>query len=91
MRTLMLSVLPWVLTACAASTPSTEELRLDPPPASLTQACSRASRLPVRVLTQAEVEAFWIRDRQRLSACRSRHTGLTQWTIEVVAAVNGPS
>lgn len=87
----MLFALPLVLGACAASTPSREELRLDPPPASLTEPCGPAQRLPERVLTQAEVEAFWIRDRQRLAACRSRHGGLTQWAGEAVAAVNGPS
>lgn len=88
----MLLALPLALAACAGSTPSTELLRIDPPPASMTQPCSLATRLPDRTLTQAEVEEFWIRDRQRLAACRSRHGALTQWADEVVqAAAPGPS
>jgi hypothetical protein len=86
----MLAVPLLALTACAGSIPSTDRLRLDPPEASLTQPCSAATRLPDRTLSQAEVEAFWIRDRQRLAQCRSRHGALSQWATEAAAAVNGP-
>ncbi len=86
----MLTVPLLALTACAGSIPSTDRLRLDPPEASLTQPCSAATRLPDRTLTQAEVEAFWIRDRQRLAQCRSRHGGLAAWAQEAAAAVSGP-
>lgn len=85
----MLLALPLALGACAGSTPSTEALRIDAPPASLVQPCSRATTLPDRTLTQAEVEELWIRDRQRLAACRSRHGGLVVWAEETVTAVNG--
>jgi len=89
MRILTLIVLLLGLTACAASTPSIENLRIDPPPASLVIPCNRAVRLPDRELTQAEVERFWIRDRQRLAECRSRHGGLVEWSRDVTSSVEG--
>lgn len=87
----MLIIVLSVLGACAASTPSSEQLRLDPPPASTTIPCQNATRLPDRELTQREVEDFWIRDRQRLAECHSRHGALVEWSEDVVERANPAS
>ena len=82
----MLIALLLVLAACTDSTQSVENFRLDPPPASLTIPCAQAAELPERVLTQAEVESFWLADRRRLAECRSRYKRLIEWAAEAVKA-----
>lgn len=66
----MLTGLLFLLQACAASIQSsTEPPRLAEAPSELTGACATPVRLPERELSQAEVEEFWLRDRQALIDC----------------------
>ena len=70
-----MTALLWVLTACTGSTASfraeIDTGALVGPPAELTRDCRGPMLLPSgRVLTQAEVETFWLRDRVALSDCR---------------------
>lgn len=74
--TLLLVISFFLLQACADSIRSTEPPQLDPAPEAITSACPRPVKLPDRALTQAEVEAFWLRDRQRLVEC-----GLTKQAV----------
>lgn len=78
MKTLMLIILPLVLGACSASTPSVKELNLQRVAPSLLQPCPRPVRLPNRELTQSEVEDYWLVDRRNLVNCASRHSGLAR-------------
>jgi len=74
--TLLLAMALFLLQACAGSIRSTEPPQLDPAPEALTATCPRPVTLPDRALTQAEVEAFWLKDRQRLVEC-----GLTKQAV----------
>lgn len=66
----MLIGLPFLLLGCAASIQSsTEPPRLADAPAALAARCATPVRLPERELTQAEVEEYWLRDRQALIEC----------------------
>jgi len=87
----MLIVLPLALAACSGSTPSVEDLNLQRPAASLTQECPRPVSLPERVLTQAEVEDYWLVDRRNLLNCRSRHAALAEQYEQTLATVLGTS
>ena len=60
------------LTACSASIGSVEPPKLVTPPEELTESCARPVLLPDRELTQAEVEMFWINDRENLIRCGYR-------------------
>lgn len=73
------------LTACVGSTAS--GARLEAPPPSLTQPCQPAVDLPMRDLTQADVEQFWRADRARISACREKHQAMVDWAAGVVEAL----
>lgn len=77
MRTLTVGVLLLVLTACGGSTGV--RVAHDVPPASLTVVCAAPVHLPERVLTQAEAEAFWGRDRSALRRCGGQVAGLAAW------------
>lgn len=63
------------LTACAGSIAGD----LEPPPTALVAPCDEPTQLPVRTLTQAEVEVAWGRDRAALRACGERHGLLVRW------------
>jgi hypothetical protein len=65
---------------CLASCASTSVEPLLPPP-SLTSRCAAPVRLPVRDLTDQEVEVLWGRDRDALKACGSQLDGLSNWAI----------
>lgn len=65
----MLLALPLGLTACAGSIGSVEPPILQAAPEELTKPCERPVELPVRELTQLEVEAYWIQDRENLIRC----------------------
>jgi hypothetical protein len=73
----MLIALPSVLGACLGST-SADVPRPKPPP-SVTAPCASPVQLPERVLTQAEVERFWGRDRTALRACGDQVKALAEW------------
>lgn len=75
------------LAACAGSTPYVSDLRIDPPPASLTLPCDEAILLSEKALTQAQVERLWLGDRKRLAECRGRHQGLVEWVDELTGIV----
>lgn len=77
------------LTACAGSTPSVDGLNIQRPPASLMQACRGPVVLPERVLTQAQVENYWLTDRRSLAECRSRHAGLAQHYSGILETLTG--
>jgi len=72
-RILTLVGLSLALTACAAST--AVKPHISPPP-SLLVPCDKPVRLPVRALTQAEVETWWGRDRAALRRCGERQQSL---------------
>lgn len=65
----MLSAALSVLIACSDSIGSVEPPLLSPPPARLTRSCEKPVLLPEGDLTQAEVEFFWINDRENLIRC----------------------
>lgn len=73
----MLIAAPLALTACLGST-GADAPRPKPPP-SLTAPCAPPVQLPERVLTQADVERFWGRDRTALRACGDQVKALTEW------------
>ncbi len=76
-----------LLIGCQSGLTSVEQIRLDGPVPSLTVPCAMAVRLPDRMLTQSEVEKYWIKDRYRLSDCRGKHDELVEWSRMVVEAV----
>lgn len=69
----MLAASAWALTACAAWVPR------DAPPQALAAACADPVALPVRALTQAEVETLWRSDRLALLTCGERHALVVAW------------
>ena len=72
---MMLGAWLCLLGACSGSTP----VEVPPPPAALVAPCAEPTRLPVRALTQAEVERLWGGDRGRLRDCAARHDALVAW------------
>jgi hypothetical protein len=46
--------------------------------------CAEPQQLPERVMTQAEVELAWGRDRAALRFCRDRHGALVVWVKEIL-------
>lgn len=58
-----------VLAACGGSIGSVEPPELASPPNEFIIPCDRPVLLPDQFLTQAEVEALWIRDRNYLVSC----------------------
>lgn len=78
----LLAVLPFLLTACAASIVADPP----PPPASLTAPCTRPVPLPERETPQGEAEIYWGRDRSALRACGEQLDGLANWTKATRAA-----
>lgn len=78
------------LTACAASIQSIDGPPvLEPAPAALLRDCSRPVRLPERELTQAEVEEFWLRDRQALVECGVSKEALERYYSDRDARITG--
>lgn len=75
MRMMMLVGSLCLLAACSGSVP----VEVPPPPPALVGACAEPARLPVRALTQAEVERLWGADRGRLRDCAGRHRVLADW------------
>lgn len=76
------------LTACAAfrgSDPPPPSF--PPPPASLMLACDSPTHLPERMITQAEAEILWGRDRRALRGCASDHAGLVAWVDALAQAM----
>jgi hypothetical protein len=73
----MLIALPFLLTACAGW--RADDPRPVPPPPSLTALPPGPTTLPLRALTQAEVEVFWGRDRSALRMCVGQVEGLAAW------------
>lgn len=65
----MLIVVPLALTACSESIGSVEAPVLADPPLGLTTPCKGTVTLPKGELTQSQVEAYWITDRERLVRC----------------------
>lgn len=74
LQTLTLAASVWALTACAAWVPH------DPPPEALAAPCPPPVALPVRAMTQAEVETAWRVDRMALADCGERLDLLAQWS-----------
>jgi len=74
------------LTACAASAPSAEAIRLPPPDAALTANCADPRPIPPDAGAAAQ-EALWRADRINLANCRDQHLGLVEWVRSVVAAL----
>lgn len=81
-----------VLQACAASTKP--RVTDKPPvlveaPRELTAACARAVLLPERELTQAEVEAYWLKDRAALTECGATKAALLRYYRDRDALITG--
>jgi len=70
---LLLSLLPFLVVGCKGSTGSVK------PETSMLRSCALPASLPDRDLTQAEVERFWIRDRQNLINCGVSKKALVNW------------
>lgn len=68
-----------VQTACGDSTRSDSAPEIADPPTGLTQDCERPVELPQRTLTQSEVEAYWIADRENLIRCGVRLAALREF------------
>ena len=86
----MLTALPFLLMACAASIRSSNEPPvLEPAPAALTVDCVSPVRLSDRELTQAEVEEYWLRDRQALIECGMTKEALLAYYLDRDAGVTG--
>lgn len=69
-KILTLGALLSALAACGDSTRfSSKPPVLEPAPWELTRICPQPVPLPERTLSQAEVEEFWLRDRQALVEC----------------------
>ena len=75
MRTLGVTGLPLVLTACGGLTAAD----LPAPPPSLTAPCQRPAALPVGPMSQVQVELAWGDDRAALRACGEQLDGLVAW------------
>ena len=68
-----------LLMACSGSIGSVEPPKLAPPPDSLIVPCARPVLLPNHVLSQSEVETYWVRDRANLITCGERHQAQTEF------------
>lgn len=85
----MLIALLSTLTACEESIGSVESPKLKPPPSGLTDLCSRPVLLPNRELTQREVEAYWITDRERLIRCGYKLQQLIEFYVDRDRRISG--
>lgn len=85
----MLVGLLLALTACADSIGSVEPPKLIPAPVALTTSCERPVQLPESVLTQADVESFWLRDRAELVTCGERLEALRDFYISRDNLISG--
>ncbi len=77
------------LAACSESIGSVEPPKLTPPPEEITVRCDRPGALPERPLTQSEVEAYWIRDRERLVQCGYRFDALLAYYTDRDSRIAG--
>ncbi len=82
----MLAVSAWALAACSGSTPSVEEIRIDPPEVAALDGCALAVEVSPGPLTQEQIERLWLRDRLALATCRGRHALLVEWARGTVAS-----
>ena len=79
------------LSACAASAPSADAIRLAPPDAALTARCGDPQPIPAEADPAAQ-ERLWRFDRINLANCRDKHAALSAWARGVVAALDaGPT
>lgn len=86
----MLLALPLGLAACADSIQSSSEPPvLEQAPWELTRICAQPVPLPERTLSQAEVEAFWLRDRQALVECGVSKAALMRYYQNRDALITG--
>lgn len=84
--TLMLLAAAWPLAACGGSIASLPpDLRLAD--AALTRDANAPVALPVRKLSQAEVENFWGEDRLSLIACRADKRALAGFYQDQIDAL----
>lgn len=76
-----------LLTACAGSrvSVSPEPADFRPLPPEFRRACAGPVALPDAALSQAGVEAYWLKDRAALKACGGRHVA----TVKYWDAVSG--
>ena len=89
----MLLAVLLALPACGGLTPSliNEGPRLNDAPDELHNPCAKPLRLPERELTQAEVESFWLRDRENLIACGLDKEALLEFYLTRDAGLRGGS
>ena len=59
-----------LLSACGPQKESTEFVDIPP---SLLVACERPVEVPLKDLSQSEVEKLWLKDRRELISCKSKH------------------
>ena len=82
MKTILLIALPLALMRSCGSIAAD----VAPPPDTLVVLCQEPQGLPVRTLTQAEVEVWWGRDRAALRDCGEWHGLLVEWAQGQVGA-----
>ena len=70
-------ILLGVIAVSGCSTRNSSTAYGDLPP-SLLLTCGQAVELPTKELSVSEVKLFWLKDRQELASCRSRHSGLVR-------------
>jgi hypothetical protein len=69
------------LTACRESIGSVESYVPQPPPKQLVKECEFPTLLPMRELSQRDVENYWIEDRGSLLDCKDRFKSLKEFYI----------
>lgn len=77
----MLIGLLFLLMGCDELIGSVEPPKLERAPASLAEVCERPVVIPQRVISQLEVEAYWVRDRANLVTCGERHKALYEFYV----------
>ena len=71
-----------LLASCAASTPSSDDIRLVGPDQSVMAPSARPVAIPETATTQGQQAALWRRDRLNLVACVEKHDLTVKW-IEI--------
>ena len=78
-----------VLVACSDSIGSVEPPDLAPAPEELTVLCEQPVLLPERILTQEEVENYWVQDRSNLMRCGQYKELLEEFYVDRDQKIGG--
>lgn len=84
----MLPILLLALPACADLI-KPDKLTSRTPAPSVMVGCPLPVEIPMRPLTQKDVETYWLHDRLMLSQCGRKHAILVIYANDTVAALQG--